>query len=78
MVEEQSYVATKDTLFLYPAAGDPKPPGGAKVLLLTAGGICVLGVWPTLDAIGWHPLPGRDKKKEQAVWQQWESRLKGR
>ena len=29
--------------YRYPAAGDPIPPGGAKVLLLTVGGVCVTG-----------------------------------
>lgn len=52
--------------FLYPRAGDPKPIGGAKVLLLTRGGVCILGIWyddPFL--LGWHPLPKRDKDKEK-------------
>lgn len=61
------YMATKETLFLYPGAGDPKPPGGAQVLLLTIGGICVRGTWGSKSFIGWHPLPGRDKEKESRL-----------
>jgi hypothetical protein len=58
-------VSTKDTLFLYPAAGDDVPPSGAKVLLLTKGGICIVGRWDfSGDFLGWHPLPGRDHEKE--------------
>lgn len=54
--------------FLYPGAGDPRPPGGAKVLLLTAGGICTTGNW-TCDGrfLGWAPLPVRDKTKEASL-----------
>jgi len=33
-----------------------KPPGGAKVLLLTPGGICVVGPWAEW-AVAWAPLP---------------------
>lgn len=61
----KSYVATKGSLYLYPGAGDPKPPGGAKVLLLTKGGICVQGCWKDDGSVlGWHPLIGRDREKE--------------
>jgi hypothetical protein len=59
------YMATKQSLYLYPRAGDAKPPGGAKVLLLTNGGICVVGQWKDEPwCVGWHPLPGRDYAKE--------------
>jgi len=62
----RSYVATKHALYLYPRAGDERPPGGAKVLLLTSGGICVIGQWKDEPwCIGWHPLPGRDREKEK-------------
>jgi len=51
--------------FLYPKVGDPSPPGGAKVLLLTKGGICTTGAWsPDGRFLGWAPLPSRDKTKE--------------
>lgn len=51
--------------FFYPGVGDPRPPGGAKVHLLTVGGICVDGAW-TDDGryIGWSGLPHRNKEKE--------------
>jgi hypothetical protein len=61
------YVAGGST-YLYPGAGDPKPPGGADVHLLTIGGICVRGRWKD-DAglIAWAPLPKRDKAKEKLL-----------
>jgi len=36
-------------------ADDP-PPLGVKMLLLTPGGVCVIGTWETW-AIAWAPLP---------------------
>ncbi len=63
----EKYVAG-GSAYLYPRMGDPAPLGGAKVLLLTRGGICILGVWkddPFL--LGWAPLPKRDKDKETAL-----------
>jgi hypothetical protein len=51
--------------YLYPAAGDQRPPGGAKVQLLTKGGVCVTGCWSDSGGyLGWAPLPKRDKDKE--------------
>lgn len=65
---EREYVASKDSLYLYPRAGDPEPPSGAKVLLLTEGGVCVVGTWTRAPwCIAWHPLPGRDKDKERRL-----------
>ncbi len=63
-VPAKGYVA-EGTTFLYPKAGDPHPPAGAKVLLLTKDGICVTGPW-TNDGrfFGWLPMPKRDKAKE--------------
>lgn len=59
------YVAGPNDGYLYPGAGDEPPPGGAKVLLLTKGGVCVEGQW-TNDGrfLGWAPLPRRNKEKE--------------
>lgn len=66
----RSYVAGGDP-FLYPAAGDAKPPGGAKVCLLTKGGVCIIGTWPSNNTgnfiLGWAPLPKRDKDKERQL-----------
>jgi hypothetical protein len=64
-VPEKSYLAGGDA-FLYPGAGDPVPPGGAKVLLLTEGGVCTIGHWNNdgFFFLGWAPLPKRDKQKE--------------
>lgn len=68
MSDLMPYVASKHTRFLYPGAGDPLPPSGSKVLLLTLHGICVVGVWGDgFGYLGWHPLIGRDAEKEEAV-----------
>ena len=32
------------------------PPVGCKILLLTPGGVCVIGHWSNWF-VGWHPLP---------------------
>lgn len=64
----KTHVASDSTLFLYPGVGDPTPPGGAKVLLLTVGGICVTGQWKDDGAfIGWAPMPKRDRRKEACL-----------
>lgn len=65
VVNTASYVATKDLEYRYPGAGDPRPPGGAAVLLLTVGGICVRGYWSDdRGFLGWAPMPGRNREKE--------------
>ncbi len=59
------YLAGEEQTFRYPALGDPLPPGGAKVHLLTRGGVCVDGPWcPDGRFLGWAPLPRRDRDKE--------------
>lgn len=50
--------------FLYPAAGDPKPPKDHKVIVLTKGCVCVVGIWNEHLDLGWLPLPKRNKEKE--------------
>lgn len=51
--------------WLYPGAGDPPPPGGAKVWLLTEGHVAVPGVWSDDGRyLAWSPLPKRDRAKE--------------
>lgn len=63
----KEYVAGGDA-FLYPGAGDSRPPGGAKVLLLTRHGICIIGHWQDgTDLLGWAPLPRRNKEKEARI-----------
>lgn len=52
--------------YLYPAAGDPKPRKGAKVQLLTKGGVHTTGPWSDDGFyIGWLFLPKRNKEKEK-------------
>lgn len=64
---ERQYVAGGDT-YLYPHTGDPKPPGGAKVMLLTKGGVCIVGNWSDDGSvIGWGPLLRRDMTKEATL-----------
>lgn len=53
--------------YLYPLAGDPEPRRGAKVQMLTMGGIHVTGPWDPDYAIGWLPLPKRNKDKEAFI-----------
>lgn len=60
--------ASGGAAFNYPRAGDPLPPGGATVLLLTEGRTCVTGNWDgTARYIGWAHLPKRDKTKEKLL-----------
>lgn len=53
--------------YLYPLAGDPEPRKGAKVQLLTIGGIHATGPWDPTYAIGWLPLPKRNRSKEEFI-----------
>tara|TARA_R110000744_G_scaffold205722_1_gene324371 strand:- start:1237 stop:1416 length:180 start_codon:yes stop_codon:yes gene_type:complete len=49
---------------------DSLPPNqSAKVLLLTAGGICILGDWANHynGCIAWHPLPSRNRDEEKRL-----------
>ena len=55
--------------FYYPLAGDPKPPEDHKVILLTTGGVCVVGSWNEYWYLGWLPLPKRNKEKELQIEQ---------
>ena len=51
----------------YPDAGDPLPAGGDKCLLLTKGGVCIVGAWSNgVGLLAWSPMPKRDKTKEAA------------
>lgn len=53
--------------YLYPSAGDPEPNRGAKVSLLTKGGVHTTGPWDPTFCIGWLPLPKRNREKELAA-----------
>jgi hypothetical protein len=55
--------------FLYPSAGDPYPLEDHKVILLTKGGVCVVGTWNNYWYLGWLPLPKRNKDKETKIEQ---------
>ncbi len=61
-------LASNDLWYRYPGAGDPKPPGGAQVWLLTQGGISVRGTWNDSGAfLAWCPMPKRNKEKERIL-----------
>jgi len=58
---DQEYVAGVAAA-LYPGLGEPLPPGGAKVLLLTMGGVWVSGPWSNDGRYqAWSPLPARSE-----------------
>lgn len=57
-----NYVAG-NSVWQYPHAGDALPPTDAKCLILTRGGVCVVGAWG-VGCIAWAPLPKRDKERE--------------
>jgi len=57
--------------YFYPAAGDPRPSAGAKVQLLTIGGIHTTGPWSDNGFyVAWLPLPKRNKRKEALIAEQ--------
>lgn len=62
-MNEQRYLAGGQE-FYYPHAGDPLPPVGTKVLILTQGGVCTVGNWGMEWCVGWLPLPKRNMEKE--------------
>ncbi len=46
--------------YVYPELGEERPPGGAKVLLLTEGGVCISGTWnANAGYLAWSPMPRR-------------------
>ena len=54
--------------YLYPRSGDPAPRVGAKVQLLTIGGVHTNGPWrDDGSCIGWLPLPKRNMGKEDMI-----------
>lgn len=55
------------TPFFYPEAGDPAPLVGAKVNVLTIGGISTTGAWDPSFCLAWAPLNSRDAYKEDIV-----------
>lgn len=64
--QERGYAAGK-AVMQYPALGDPRPPGGVKVLLKTRGGVCTQGYWGDPFFVAWSLLPAGDKDKEQRM-----------
>lgn len=65
--QERGYVAGKAE-YLYPALGDPAPPGGADVLLKTKGGVCIRGKWNGDPFyVAWSAMPKGDKEKEERM-----------
>ena len=57
--------------YLYPEAGDEVPMVGAKVQLLTIGGVHTNGPWDNKGFyLGWLSLPKRNSAKEELVMKQ--------
>lgn len=52
--------------FIYPHIDKRWPEPGAKVSLLTKGGIHTTGPWDASFCVAWLPLPKRNKDKEDA------------
>ena len=66
-MNNERHLASDDVWFRYPHAGYPLPPIGTKLLLLTKGGICIVGQWVTDGFfVAWSPMPKRDKTKEDS------------
>jgi hypothetical protein len=55
------------TPFLYPDLGDELPSKGAKVNLLTIGGISTTGPYNPDFCIGWAPLNSVDQSKVDRI-----------
>lgn len=66
MSDTSTYIAAERVVFNYPAAGDPPCPAVTKCLILTTGGVCVIGPWGD-DALAWAPLPKRNSEKEARI-----------
>lgn len=64
-MSEVPYVAG-NAEYRYPAAGDEPAQLGAKCLILTEGGVCVIGAWGP-DSVAWAPLPRRNREKEESI-----------
>lgn len=65
MSDQGKHLASHDVWFRYPKAGDPMPPGSTKLLLLTKGGICIIGPWINDGFfVAWSPMPKRNREKE--------------
>lgn len=68
-----TYVAGKVDEYYYPELGDPAPPGGAQVNLLTKAGTCIRGQWPSAGNnkngfyLGWAPFPKRNHERERQL-----------
>lgn len=64
MKQQPEYIAGSQVEYLYPSAGDPSPPPGARVLILTIGGTATIGPFKPGEDKGWHPLLSRNPQKE--------------
>jgi hypothetical protein len=60
----ENTITSSDAFFIY----SPPPDTGAKVILLTAGMVCIIGPWRDgSGVIAWHPLIKRDKEQEEKL-----------
>lgn len=53
--------------YFYPEIGDPPPSRGAKVIILTEGGIATTGPFVHGSTIGWAYLPRRKQAVEDEI-----------
>lgn len=61
----KDYLAGQST---WRTPGEQAPPLGVKMLLLNAGGVCVIGTWGDW-AVAWAPLPQLTPKIKQLLLQ---------
>lgn len=70
MTDQRYQAGQEGGEYLYPGAGDPKPLRGAKVQLLTIGGVHTNGPWSDDGFyVAWLPLPKRNREKEECLKQ---------
>ena len=65
MPENHVMPATAGTVYWRDPKSDP-PPRGTKLLILTSGGVTVVGDWiDTSNYVAWSPMPKRPKKEQE-------------
>jgi hypothetical protein len=63
---QERYMASSRLRWRHPA--DEVPPLGTKLLILTDGGVCVIGLWdPQTGARAWCPLPRLSKEMKKRL-----------
>ena len=63
----EPHASSTEAQWYYPGyPGDPDAPRGVKIQMLNAGGVTILGVWPTdgKGVVAWAPMIQRNSLKE--------------